>query len=90
MTLNDGSLARGKVTYFSPDHDLENRELVLQPPIQTRAAGAVPGASLKSQPNLRAVVVTGKNISRLDIEYVRPPQPLQEQQPAGPQQGGAN
>lgn len=78
VTLNDGSLARGKVTYFSPDHDLENRELVLQSPIQTRAAGAIPGASLKLQPHLGAVVVAGKNISRLDIEYVQPPQPLQE------------
>lgn len=72
LTLNDGSLARGKVTYFSPDHDLENREIVLQPPLQTRSAGAAPGASLELQPNLRAVVVAGKNISRLDIEYVQP------------------
>lgn len=72
VILTDGSVVRGKVTFFSPDHSLGDRELVLQPPIQTRAAGAVPGTPLELRPNLRAVVVAGKDISRLDIEYVRP------------------
>lgn len=39
IVLSDGALIRGIILNFSPDHELEDRELVLKKPIYIRAAG---------------------------------------------------
>lgn len=70
-TLPDGTVVRGRVTEFSADLELEDRELILQPPIKIRKKGA--GAVDK--PHVRALVLRGSDISRLQVEYVLPEAP---------------
>lgn len=74
--LSDGSVVRGRVTEFSADLEHEDRELVLAPPITIRPTGGDP----KERTELAAVVVGAGQVTRLQVEY-RPPDNPVEQRP---------
>jgi hypothetical protein len=65
--LSDGSLVRGKVTEFSADLEREDRELVLEQPISTRGPGATD--KLERRATMGAVVLSGADVVRLQVQY---------------------
>lgn len=66
--LSDGSIVRGRVTEFSADLDRADRELVLAPPIKIRGKGK---DKAEDRPELEAVVLSGADVLRLQVEYAR-------------------
>lgn len=70
--LSDGSVVRGRVTEFSADLEREDRELVLASPITIRGKDKEKSAV---RPELGAVILTGIEVIRLQVEYLRPEDP---------------
>ncbi len=70
IALDDGSLVRGVVAAFSPDHEMADRELLLRAPIVVDTA---PGATPLAAPFLSPMrfVVPSASISSLSVLYVR-------------------
>ena len=71
VKLTNNAVWSGRVASFSPDLDVEQRELVLMPPLTTR--GADPSNGLAPVPDdFQRVVFTGSQITSLAVQYRKP------------------
>jgi hypothetical protein len=68
VTMLDGSAYMGVKSTFTSDPELQDRELVLRPPIHTRAHGSETTVPL--DPSFHRLVLPGNRISSLAISYV--------------------
>jgi hypothetical protein len=66
--LKSGSVWTGRVVSYTPDFELDNRELVLGPPLSSRGPN---GKLTPLEPDFHRVVLTGDQIASLAVEYHR-------------------
>lgn len=68
--MSDGSVWAGRVVSFSPDLELEHRELVLGPPLTMR--GATGKALIDVPDEFQRVVLKNADIFSVSVQYERP------------------
>lgn len=68
IVLSDGSSVRGTVLYFTSDHEIGERELVLQKPIQILAPNQ-PAGTHYATTKLEAMVLKSEDIVRIGVRY---------------------
>ncbi len=79
VLLDDGSVIRGIVEDYTPDHELADRELILSEPILHEQGGV---SLFANRPAPARAVVSGTAIRRIAVRYLTP-EDLAGLQPAG-------
>jgi hypothetical protein len=69
ILLEDGSVIRGIVEDYTPDHELADREIVLSEPILHEHDGA---SLFGQRPSPARIVVSGTGIRRIAVHYLKP------------------